>query len=62
VNANLFIFILRKIEQLGQTISPTPANEHTKKYISHQIIEQKKTMIYIDGNPGRGQAQTIWRS
>ena len=51
-----------KFKQLGCKISPALANEHTNNYLSHQIIEQKKIMIYVDGNPGLGlgQAQTIW--
>ena len=52
-----------KLKQLGCKIASTLANEHTHNYLSHQIIEQKKTMTYVDGNPGpgQGQAHTIWR-
>ena len=51
-----------KYKQLGCKISPELANEHTNNYPSHQIIEQKKIRIYVDGTPGLGlgQAQTIW--
>ena len=51
-----------KSKQLGCKISPTLANEHTYNYLSHQFIEQKKIMIYVDRNPGLdlGQAHAIW--
>ena len=51
-----------KCRQLGYKMSPTPANEHANNYLSHQIIQQKKTLIYVDRNPVLGEAQTIWRS